>query len=53
MTKVMIFIDFLNFNIAKNNYYKSKQESYPNLDYDKFSQNLCGLIKNSSKHCTV
>jgi len=47
MTRVMIFIDFLNFNIEKNNYYKSKREPYPSLDYDKFCKNLCNLINNS------
>lgn len=38
MRRVMVFIDFENFNIAVMSYYRSIGEPYPRLDYNKVPQ---------------
>ena len=44
MRRVMVFIDFENFNIAVMSYYRSIGEPYPRLDYNKVPQEIVKLI---------
>ena len=44
MRRVMVFIDFENFNIAFMSYYRSIGEPYPRLDYNKVPQEIVKLI---------
>ena len=44
MRRVMVFIDFENFNIAVMSYYRSIGELYPRLDYNKVPQEIVKLI---------
>jgi len=44
MRKVMVFIDFENFNIALINYYRSLNKSAARLDYNKLPLKITGLL---------
>ena len=49
MRKVMVFIDFENFNIAIMNFYKNKGLSYPKLDYNMVPQQIVDMLPGNNE----
>lgn len=49
MKKVMVFIDFENFNIAVMNYYRSLGVPAPKLDYNKIPQEIVSMLPGSNE----
>ena len=45
MLRAMIFVDFENFNINRDNLYKSGNKITPHFDYTKFADNLVNLLQ--------
>lgn len=49
MKKVMVFIDFENFNISLMSYYRSLGEAGPRLDYNKIPKELVAKLPGSNE----
>lgn len=49
MRKVMVFIDFENFNISTMSYYRSLGEAYPRLDYNKVPAEIVKMLPGANE----
>ena len=49
MGKVMVFIDFENFNIAVMGYYKKNNEPAPKLDYNKIPKEIVSMLPGNNE----